>query len=148
MISPLEGLDKIFNLFGNKGDAVLNPIKGTSTQEAKADPYEDGAAIASEVLEHIREVDKLRWAFERLWFRSVLYFLGKQWLTWDARSRRWREKKIRKWIPKPVTNRFASTAEALCSAIQATRVEPSAWPATDDAEDIAAANVADRLIEV
>lgn len=143
-----DGLDKIFNLFGNAGDAVVNPPVGTKEQEDKKDPYADGAKIAADVLEHIREVDKLRWAFERLWFRSVLYYLGNQWLTWDARSRRWREKKVRKWVPKPVTNRFASTADTLCAAIQSTKIEPSAWPATEDVEDIAAANIADRVIEV
>lgn len=142
------GLEKIFNLFGNAGDAVVNPPVGTTEQEERKDPYADGATIAADVLEHLREVDKLRWAFERLWFRSVLYYLGNQWLTWDARSRRWREKKIRKWVPKPVTNRYGSTADTLCAAIQSTKVEPSAWPATEDTEDIAAANVADRVIEV
>lgn len=142
------GLEKIFNMFGNAGDAVINPPVGSAEQEAKKNPYEDGAKIASDILEHLREVDKLRWAFERLWFRSVLYYLGNQWLTWDARSRRWREKKVRKWVPKPVTNRFASTADTLCAAIQSTKVEPSAWPATEDVEDIAAANIADRVIEV
>lgn len=147
-LSPNGMMDKIFNLFNNAGDAVINPPVGSMEQEEKKNPYEDGAQIASDVLEHIRTVDKLRWAFERLWFRSILYFLGNQWLTWDARSRRWREKKVRKWIPKPVTNRFASTAETICSAIQSTKVEPSAWPATDDPEDIAAANVADRVIDV
>ena len=142
------GLGKIFNMFNNAGDAVVTPPAGAPDTEAKKDPYSDGAKIASDVLEHLREVDKLRWAFERLWFRSILYYLGNQWLTWDARSRRWREKKVRKWVPKPVTNRFASTADTLCSAIQSTKVEPSAWPATDDVEDIAAANVADRVIDV
>ena len=142
------GLDKIFNMFQNKGDAVVDSPTGTSEAEEKKDPYADGAKIAADVLEHIREVDKLRWAFERLWFRSILYYLGNQWLTWDARSRRWREKKVRKWVPKPVTNRYASTADTLCAAIQSTKVEPSAWPATEDPEDIAAANVTDRVIEV
>src|SRR3990167_2714808 len=147
-MKPSIGLDKIFNLFNNEGDAVVQPpVSNEQTQEDK-DPYADGAKIAADVLEHIREVDKLRWAFERLWFRSILYYLGNQWLTWDARSRRWREKKIRKWVPKPVTNRFASTADTLCAAIQSTKVEPSAWPATEDVEDIAAANIADRVIEV
>jgi hypothetical protein len=147
-MNVMGGLDKIFNMFNNAGDAVVTPPGSTQKQDETKDPYADGAKIASDVLEHLREVDKLRWAFERLWFRSILYYLGNQWLTWDARSRRWREKKVRKWVPKPVTNRFASTADTLCSAIQSTKVEPSAWPATEDVEDIAAANIADRVIEV
>ena len=143
-------------------DTILDKLLGKTTSadglvEAKppaliqpetADPYSDHDAIKSRIKQHLDQTDRLRWAFERLWFRSVLYELGNQWLTWDARSRRWREKKLRKWVPRPVTNRYSSTCSTIVSAIQSVKVMPSAWPATDDSEDIAAANVADRVIPV
>lgn len=113
-----------------------------------ADPYQDETAIVSRIKEHLDKVDKLRWAFERLWFRSLLYYLGNQWIVWDTRSRRWREKRLRRWVPRPVTNRFASTVDTICAAIQAFKVMPSAWPASQDAKDIAAADVADKIIPV
>jgi len=116
--------------------------------EEETNPYEDHQAAAQRVLEHIKDCDKSRWAFERQWFRSILYYLGNQWLTWDGRSRKWRERKLRKWVPKPVTNRYASTIDSIVSAIQGTKVLPSAWPSTGDTADIGAANVADRVLEV
>lgn len=127
-----------------EGNGVTREDHGEGT----AGPYDDTKKVAARILDHIKDCDKLRWSFERLWFRSVLYYLGNQWLTWDARSRRWREKKLRKWMPKPVTNRYASTVNTIVAAIQATKVLPSAWPATNDPEDIGSANVADRVIEV
>lgn len=144
---PNNLMDKIFDAFGGTSAPAGAEPNVNELKEDKS-PYEDGEAIAAYVTEFVKEIDKLRWSFERLWFRSILYYLGNQWLKWDTRSRRWQEKKVRKWVPKPVTNRFASTADTLCSAIQSTKIEPSAWPATDDVEDIAAANVADRVIEI
>lgn len=122
--------------------------KNVATEEAPAeDPY-DKKKVAARVLEFIRDCDKQRWGYERLWFQSVLYYLGNQWIKYDSRSRRWQEKKLRKWVPKPVTNRYASTVNTIVSAIQATKVLPSAWPATGDPADVGSANVADRVIEV
>ena len=135
------------------GSSTANTEAGATPESMQSDgegesPYSDEHKAAQRVLDHIKDCDKLRWSFERLWFRSVLYYLGNQWLTWDARSRRWREKKLRKWVPKPVTNRYASTVDTICAAIQSTKVLPSCWPATQDPEDQGAANVADRVIDV
>ena len=149
----MPSLSDIFNQMIGKGstantEAGATPESMQSDGEGEDNVYTDKHKVAQRILDHIKDCDKLRWSFERLWFRSVLYYLGNQWLTWDARSRRWREKKLRKWVPKPVTNRYASTVDSICSAIQATKVLPSAWPATQDPEDQGAANVADRVIEV
>lgn len=100
------------------------------------------------IKEFVTKCDQNRRTFDRMWFRSILYYLGNQWLSWDRTSRRWRERKVKKWVPKPVTNRYASSAAALCAAIQSTKVNPSAWPATNDHDDIASANVADRIIDI
>lgn len=145
MIRSLGKLGKVFDFF-SPAAAEAPPSAGAS--EAEAPSGFDTDALTTEVLEFIKDCDKTRHSFERLWFRSILYFLGNQWLSWDSRSRKWGERKLRKWVPRPVTNRFASTVSSLCAAIQSTRVEPTAWPATNDHEDIATANVADRLIEV
>jgi len=144
MNSPLDMLGKLFDAMKPTSST---PEVAEAAREQTKSPY-DEAVLTQRVLDFIKQCDKTRWSFERLWFRSILYYLGNQWLTWDARSRRWREKKLRKWVPKPVTNRFASSTSAVCAAIQSTKVEAAAWPATNDHEDIATANVADRLIEV
>ena len=140
-------LDEIFSKL-MPGTSTPAMATGASTEEEPSDPYADTKKAANRALEYIKDCDKSRWAFERLWFRSILYYLGNQWLTWDGRGRKWREKKLRKWVPKPVTNRYASTVDSIVSAIQGTKVLPSAWPSTNDTGDIGAANVADRVLDV
>lgn len=143
MLSPGDLIDKLFGKFG--GAEAPAAVEAPAVEEES--PY-DTEALTTKVQEFLLQCDKTRWSFERLWFRSILYYLGNQWISWDKGARRWGEKKVRKWVPKPVTNRFASTVATICSAIQSTRVEPSIWPATDDHEDIATANVADRILDV
>lgn len=142
-----DKLDQIFATMLGKpsDDDALASVGGEATSE---DPYADTQAIAQRITDYVETCSKARWSFERQWFRSVLYYLGNQWLTWDGRSRKWRERKLRKWVPKPVTNRYASTIDSIVSAIQGTKVLPSAWPATSDPQDIGAANVADRVLDV
>ena len=119
------------------------------TATPPADPYRDHDRLKSLITEHLEEASQLRWAFERNWFGSILYYLGVQWIRWDARTARWRDRKlVRKWVPKPVTNRYASSADTIMGAIQGFSVNPSAWPATLDADDLATAEVAERLIPV
>ena len=144
----LDKLDEIFASMLGKPTASKAALAVGGAAEETEDPYADTKAIALRVTDFVKDCDKSRWAFERQWFRSVLYYLGNQWLTWDGRSRKWRERKLRKWVPKPVTNRFASTVDSIVSAIQGTKVLPSAWPATSDPSDIGAANVADRVLDV
>lgn len=144
MLSPSDLLGRLFEKLSPSSEPApalseeVDP-KGTGIDEQK---------LSQKIQDFLSLCDKTRWSFERLWFRSILYYLGNQWLSWDQGARRWREKKVRKWVPKPVTNRYASSVATVCAAIQSTKVEPSAWPATNDHEDIATANVADRIIDV
>lgn len=111
------------------------------------DPY-DTTKLVAETKEFMEKCQKNRRSFDRQWFRSILYYLGNQWISWDRSTNRYKERKLKKWVPKPVTNRYASSTSAVCAAIQSTVVNPAAWPSTNDHEDIATANVADKVIEV
>ena len=124
------------------------PVETTAPEPENntPDPY-DTTALVTETKEFIEKCQQNRRSFDRLWFRSILYYLGNQWISWDKSSHRWKERKVKKWVPKPVTNRYASSTAAICAAIQSTVVNPAAWPATNDHEDIASANVADKVIE-
>jgi hypothetical protein len=145
MPSLLDGLvSKVFDAFAPQPAADALAVSAAEPEQ----PMFDEKSAAAKVLEFMKLCEKNRRAFDRTWFRSILYYLGNQWLTWDVNSTRWKEKRVRKWVPKPVTNRYASSVAAVCAAIQSTKVEPAAWPATNDHNDIATANVADRVIEV
>jgi hypothetical protein len=52
---------------------------------------------------------------QRVWWRNILYYDGHQWIKWDRT--RWRAKELDPRIPKPVTNKFASSADAITAAL-------------------------------
>src|SRR5690348_7582716 len=45
-----------------------------------------------------------RWIFERQWMRNVWYILNRQWIYFDSKRGQWQDKRMAKWIPRPVTN--------------------------------------------
>lgn len=45
-----------------------------------------------------------RWIFERQWMRNIWYLLNRQWIYFDSRRGQWQDKRLAKWIPRPVTN--------------------------------------------
>lgn len=74
-----------------------------------------------------------RYGHERDWYRNLLYKQGIQWIIYDEVGRRFRQKKLKSWIPTPCTNRFASTLDALVALIL--RVEPTIQWSPDDSSD-------------
>ena len=90
-----------------------------------------------------------REALTRNAWRNLLFKRGHQWLVYDRGRAWWRPVSVTKYSgPRPVTNLFASHMNAFCAVLA--RIEPTLLfrPATDDAEDRATAEVADRVIAV
>lgn len=88
----------------------------------------------AKLIEHIQQAERdyhaLRYGHERDWFRNLLYRQGHQWIVWDGTGRHFRQKKLKSWVPTPVTNKFASLLDALVALIL--RVEPALqWRAMD-----------------
>ncbi len=89
-----------------------------------------------------------RHAYERNWFRNVLYYLGIQWITYLPNSRLWIPKNLKKWVPRPVTNKFASYVNTIIQVMSSRSPDISVVPATDDPDDVASAEVGNRVIDV
>src|SRR3970040_1570990 len=51
-----------------------------------------------------RESMEYRWIWEREWLRDLYYVSNRQWITFHPTRREWVDKRLPKWIPKPVTN--------------------------------------------
>ena len=76
-----------------------------------------------------------RFGYERDWYRNLLYKQGMQWIVWDAGTNVFKQKTLAPWIPMPVTNRFASTLDALVALVL--RVEPPLqWSPQDETNEI------------
>lgn len=88
------------------------------------------AELVSEIQQELTRSKHLRFAFERDWYGNLLFKQGHHWIVWDETGRRFRQKKLKPWIPQPVTNRFASTMDALVALML--RVQPELqWRASD-----------------
>jgi hypothetical protein len=89
-----------------------------------------------------------RYAQERNWFRNVLFLLGIQWIKYSAQSRKWTPRKMEKWVPRPVTNKFASVAMSMIQVLSQREPTARVTSQTNNPDDIAAAMVADSVLPV
>src|SRR5690606_18865000 len=64
-------------------------------------PYDNDAELLKIIKRGKSECFDGRWAFERLWWRNILYVLGRQWIYYDRKSGEWRDKRMAKWMPRP-----------------------------------------------
>lgn len=101
--------------------------------------YLDAAEAADQQARDIREREALY---------HLLFYLGLQWVTWDRLLGTYRPQALKPSTPQPVTNKFGVGINALVASTSAFNPPLAFHPASDDAEDIAAANVADRVLEV
>jgi hypothetical protein len=111
------------------------------------DPYEniDRVAILKRFTDAKQDGQELRWAFERQWWRDMLYVLGRQWVFFDTRRNEWRDKRLKKWIPKPVTNKMREVQAAIRAMFAAVQLGTISRPNGNDPKNIATANTVDGL---
>lgn len=89
-----------------------------------------------------------RWLFEREWYRNVLFYIGQQWVVYDETFRRWRRRNMPSWVPLPVTNRLASTANTMRSSISQVQPAFDARPMREDETSYLSANAAEKYLDV
>lgn len=92
-----------------------------------------------------REATEYRWIWEREWLRDLYYAIGRQWIFFSPTRREWIDKKLAKWVPKPVTNKMAEVIQTIRANFGAINLEVTVRPVGADSESIAAAEIADRL---
>lgn len=131
------GLDAgVAKLFGAKPDPNV-PI----------DPYEnlDRKALLERFRELKRDGQDTRVVFERAWWRVMLYLLDRQWIFFDTKRNEWRDKRLKKWIPKPVTNKMREVQSAIRAMFAAVTLGVLSRPNGNDPKNIATANTVDGL---
>lgn len=92
-----------------------------------------------------KESTEYRWVWEREWLRDLYYVANRQWITFHPARREWVDKRLQKWIPRPVTNKMAETLQAIRTNLCAIDLAVTVRPVGDDTESIAAAEVADQM---
>lgn len=87
-----------------------------------------------------------RHVWERVWQRTLWYVLGRQWIDWIQNA--WREKRVAKGVPRPVTNKIRETVITLRSMFTAVNLGVNVRPNGSKPENVSAAATADELSPV
>jgi len=108
------------------------------------DPYTDLEGLKKCWKDAYKRCFDRREVFEAIWWRLLLYILGRQWIYFDRSAGRWLDKRLQRWIPKPVTNKIAETLAAIMSVFGSVELAAVARPEGADPKDVQAAETATK----
>ena len=123
------------------------PPAGLAAPGEPEDPYEnlDRAMLLQRFKDTKADAQDLRWIFERQWWRIILYLLNRQWIFFDARRNEWRDKRLKKWIPKPVTNKLKEVQNSIRAMFASVQMGTITRPNGGDPKNVVTANTVDGL---
>ena len=112
--------------------------------ETPDSPYSD-----EELLTLHKEYKKLamedRWLFEKQWTRNIFYALNRHWIEYHSRDGQWRDKRMAKWIPRPVNPDIHDGIQAIRAMLTSVKLGVNVRPNGAMPEAVAAAATADEL---
>lgn len=122
----------------------------TAPQDEELDPLALEAEWSDdELLELHRECKgqafHQRQMFEKQWTRNIWYVLGRQWIEYYSRDGQWRDIKLAKWVPRPVTNKCKTAVQAIRAMFGAVQLGVNVRPNGDDPKNISVAATCDEL---
>lgn len=92
-----------------------------------------------------RESFENRWIWERGWMRNIHYVNNRHWIEYVKRSNEWRDVRLAKWFPKPVTNKIGEGVQALRAMFCSVNIGINVRPVGADAKNVAVAAICDEL---
>lgn len=122
------------------------PAPGTTPQTPDAYALLQNEKAAIELLTKTREIcEPGRELFEYGWWRNLLYLLGRQWIYWNPGSREFKDKRLYKWVPKPVTNMIRTTVLSIRATASDLALAAHARPNGQAPKNVMAAQIADDM---
>jgi hypothetical protein len=118
---------------------------GEPTPEEDVYANLDRKALLQRFKDLREDAQELRMVFERQWWRDLLYVLNRQWIFFDTKRNEWRDKRLKKWIPKPVTNKMKEVQNAIRSMFAAVQLGTISRPNGGNPKNIETANTVDGL---
>ena len=95
-----------------------------------------------------RESFDQRWVFERQWMRNIWYLLSRQWIYFDSRRGQWQDKRLAKWVPRPVNNILMTAVDSVRANYVSINYGIGARPIGEDNKNVVTAGVADDYAEI
>lgn len=94
--------------------------------------------------EQKKEAFDHRWIWERGWMRNIHYTNNRHWITYVRSTNQWRDVKLAKWVPKPVTPLISVGVQALRSMFSAVSIGANVRPVGVDPKNVAVSALADE----
>lgn len=107
-------------------------------------PYDD-AALLEMFKERKKAAFEHRWVFERGWMRNIHYVSNRHWIEYVRRTNEWRDVRLAKWFPKPVTNKLGEGVQALRAMFASVNIGVNVRPNGSDPKNVAVAAIADEM---
>lgn len=90
-----------------------------------------------------RESFEHRWIWERGWMRNIHYTNNRHWITYVRSANQWRDVKLAKFIPKPVTPLISSGVQAMRAMFASVNIGATVRPMGVDPKNVAVAALCD-----
>lgn len=144
MPPPMAPSDSVFGS-ATQTQSLEASLYGDQLPEAPAPNPFDPARLLQLHEQLKKEAMDQRWVFERDWLQALHYIANRQWITWHPTRREWIDKRMPKWIPRPVTNKIWETLQSIRTTLIAVQLNVKARPINNDTQSIAAAETADQM---
>jgi hypothetical protein len=112
--------------------------------EPQAAPGMDDATLLDLFKRWKKESFDNRWIWERGWMRNIHYINNRHWIEYVRRSNEWRDVRLAKWFPKPVTPIIAQGVQALRAMFTSVNIGVNVRPNGSDPKNVAVAAIADE----
>ena len=89
-----------------------------------------------------------RSSFDVMFYRSILFYLGIQWVRFDASRFNWSPINLPSWFPKNITNKYAVAIDGMKSVLEQSRPSTVFSPGAGDEGDVAAADACLSVVSV
>lgn len=118
---------------------------GSPSVEPPPDIFANDAQLLKIFEQVKKECLDSRWVWEREWLRDIYYILNRQWIVYHPTRREWVDKRLHKWVPKPVTNKMKEILGTIRTTLSAIDLTAKIVPVGSTTKAIAAAEVADMM---
>ena len=127
-------------------DTKAMPMSETEEEADIPLPYD---LTEDDLLKIAKDFDKdandNRWVWERQWMRNIHYVNLRQWIVYDQRSNEWKDKRMAKHIPRPVSSKPKEGVQAIRAIFTAVKIGANVRPNGSDPKNVAVAAAADEM---
>ena len=81
-------------------------------------------------------------------YQNILANYGIQWIVYDNANHTFRPRALKKWVPKPVTNKLNVVIRPIVASLAGSEPILNYSPATDKPDDVQTAVIASRLVDI